>query len=852
MAGKKLVLFYYKQQKVAGSLIYLLQIAQELAKKNVYEEVYYVNLANKNLEEMYSCEKVHYCDADTCDYSVFDGADFFIPVNYLFVFLDKAKGVTKGKVLLYNWHPFLFQFLNNQFLPDRDLSGLYQMIAENDGIAFMDESCRVSSMNQTNCGFSRNYIPVFQSLDKQPFSAKEIVNPNEINIGWMGRIDSDKVYALLNLLDNLRKVKTNKQIVLHIIGDGECTGRIKIGRYAPKIRMVFTSYLFGEERDTYIKENIDILVTMGMSALDVANLGIPTLIAPLSLTKMDQNQYVLLTDVENYSLGWDISIFKDLNYRHYLLIDIIRMVYDDGKKNELGEACYRFCHENFSLENSTCCFTTAMENTTLSIEKCLGNEVVKRQLLDYQRYKALRPQNNYFTFISFTGRIRNAKNAGLLGYVKLVWSFVKTNCFRSVTQKVKKKIKSIKAKRIHLKRYKRIQESYPQKIENIRAIADQKGRVNAAFFVIFSSVFQTEPVFRRMVKDDFFNPVIVVTPDMQRSERQREECYQQTYRELREKYGDRVIHGYDVETGEYYDPEDNYQLVFFNNPYSKMAYRKHHVTYFLDKNALSIYPYYGFAAVQYGRNLMHTDFYNFVWKLCLDSQMNLEDLQKHQPIKGINGLVTGYLKMDRLAECEVRPRERKKIIICPHHTVLGWKSLDISNFLVYKDFFLQLPAKYPDVDFVFRPHPLLFSNLRENGLWSDEEIDNYINAMNAYKNAVYDNSGDYFDLFMNSDAMIHDCSSFIGEYLFTEKPCCYMLKSKNQLNTVLIPMGRECLKQYYQAFSESDIIDFIDNVVIKGNDPLKNQREAFSRKVLKFNYPNGTQSLISYIKDVLQ
>ena len=115
-------------------------------------------------------------------------------------------------------------------------------------------------------------------------------------------------------------------------------------------------------------------------------------------------------------------------------------------------------------------------------------------------------------------------------------------------------------------------------------------------------------------------------------------------------------------------------------------------------------------------------------------------------------------------------------------------------------------------------------------------------------NMTYDTSGDYFDKFVNSDAMIHDCGSFIGEYLYTEKPCCYMMKSKEATYNGLVPFGQRCMDQYYYAFEEKDIIDFIQNVVLNGDDPKKEQRVSFVEKELKVNYPHAADVLISNIK----
>ena len=852
--GKKLVLFFYKKQAVGGGLIYMFNIAKYLAENNAYDKVYYVNIQNEILTDLYGSEKVTYCDVETCDYSQFEGADFFVPINYMFLLLEKIKELKSGKILLYSWQPYLFQYLSNQYyVKHRDDQAFLETVNNKKALAFMDESCRLSVNMMTSVKILPNYVPVNKSSEDFIFENIPLIKNNRVNIGWLGRLDNDKIQALLNLIDNLYKSEYVDRIDLHIIGDGECRKQINIQQYSPKIRFIFTSYLYGDIRDNYIRENIDIMVTMGMSALDTANLSIPVVIAPLSNKAFTKNKYVYLFDTKDYSLGWDINLIDELGYQTHTIDEIIKDIYEKNKKTELGYSCYEYGRNTFSIERTANEFMNAMANTQLTISDCLITKVIQQQLSDYYLYKKFRPKRDYFTYIEFVNKINRAIETGRLGIVKYGFNFVRHRLFGQLIEKINNKtFKAFKSKKARLKKYNEVQQSYKGKLENIRKSVSSGRPIKVAHFVIFSSVFQSEAVFQKMLEDSCFDPYIIVTPDMQRSHYQKVTQYNQTYKELFEKYGNRVISGYDNITEQYYDPSDEYPIVFFNNPYSRMAYKYHHVTYFLDKDVLTLYPYYGFAAVKYGRNLMKTDFYNYVWKLCLDSELNRKDLEKYQPIHGKNALISGYVKMDRLSDVKIVTRERKKIIISPHHTVLGWKSLDISNFLKYYNFFLELPKRYPEIDFIFRPHPLLFSNLRENNIWSEDEINGYLSKIEEIPNIEYDKSGDYFELFMNSDAMIHDCSSFIGEYLFTEKPCCYMLKNSNQINKVLIPMGKECMKQYYKAFNQDEIIKFIDEVVVEGKDPLKQQREAFSRETLKFNYPNGAKSVIEYIKKELQ
>ena len=93
--------------------------------------------------------------------------------------------------------------------------------------------------------------------------------------------------------------------------------------------------------------------------------------------------------------------------------------------------------------------------------------------------------------------------------------------------------------------------------------------------------------------------------------------------------------------------------------------------------------------------------------------------------------------------------------------------------------------------------------------------------------------------------MIHDSGSFIAEYLYTNKPVMRTLNNV-PLEKMYNPFAIKCLDQYYKAYNEQDIEQFIQNV-INGVDPLKEQRTKFVNEVLM---PNGSPSQ-NIIDDIL-
>lgn len=433
--------------------------------------------------------------------------------------------------------------------------------------------------------------------------------------------------------------------------------------------------------------------------------------------------------------------------------------------------------------------------------------------------------------------------------IKKVRHFGRNNSrIKRLIEKLKGGMKKYRSRYASIQEYNNIQKGYFNKIENLKRTIDGETKIKVAFIVVFDSTFPSAAVFENMMSGNQFDPYIIVTPDLSRGEKHLFEVYNRAFENLYKSYGNRVLHGYDTSSKTYMELKDEYKIVFFSNPYKTMVHPHHYIDYFLDKNVLTAYIDYGFPAVKYAREVFNTDFYNKVWRVFTDSYITKRELFLYQPIRGRNSMVTGYAKMDKLYTASIDTnKKRKRIIICPHHTVLNWKPLDISNFEKYAELFISLPKDFPEVDFIFRPHPLLFTNMLNSKKWSPNDLDDYMCRLLSSSNMTYDQSGDYFSVFKNSDGMIHDCSSFIGEYLFTEKPCCYMLKDKNQLWQTYSRLGQKCLNNYYLAFSKDDIYHFIQYVILKDEDPMRIKRVRFAENVLKRHYPHSAEAINMFL-----
>ena len=114
-------------------------------------------------------------------------------------------------------------------------------------------------------------------------------------------------------------------------------------------------------------------------------------------------------------------------------------------------------------------------------------------------------------------------------------------------------------------------------------------------------------------------------------------------------------------------------------------------------------------------------------------------------------------------------------------------------------------------------------------------------------NTTYVN-GEYVDLFKSSDAMIHDCGSFIVEYLYVKKPVMFLdsYDRQSQSNEV----ANKAYHCHYIGKKEDDIRSFIEKIVIEGLDTYQEKRDAFYDEFLV--PPNGTTVADNIMQSIKQ
>lgn len=384
--------------------------------------------------------------------------------------------------------------------------------------------------------------------------------------------------------------------------------------------------------------------------------------------------------------------------------------------------------------------------------------------------------------------------------------------------------------------YQFIQYRYKRIARKLR----KKEKIRVAFFLIHDSVWKYDGIYKLMEQDSRFEPIVVVCPYTMYGEENMLKEMEKAFKTFSEK-GYKVVKTYNEVTKEWMEvrKEINPDIVFFTNPHN-LTGSKYYITSYLDK--LTCYVPYAFMAADRYREQVDQLFHNILWKAFYETTIHKKIAEQYATIKGTNVIVSGYPSSDIFFNKEYDPvdvwkikdRKIKRIIWAPHHLM---KELSQpSTFLKYYGLMLEIAKQYEDkIQIALKPHPVVKYKLYTYPEWGKERTDRYFEQWKQLNNGQLV-EGFYDDLFLTSDALIHDCGSFITEYIYTKKPSLFMI-SNNEVMKGWNEYGEKALKVLYHGYSENDIYNFIDNIVIKNDDLMKDRRLNFLAEVL--TPPNG-------------
>ena len=360
-----------------------------------------------------------------------------------------------------------------------------------------------------------------------------------------------------------------------------------------------------------------------------------------------------------------------------------------------------------------------------------------------------------------------------------------------------------------------------------------KSKIEVAFLLTIPGMWKLDYLFRSMEQSGRYHPYIVIFPYSRFkgfSDSELNETVRRTEEFVKRKGFEYVI-PYNERTGKWDDIKKtlNPDIVFFTTPYRDILPQYYYYNF---KDRLTCYVPYAFQAM----NLYDLDYNQIAINLYginfAETSMHLDFARKYSRSGGRNFAVSGYpgtevyLRKDYESQDVWKKQTvaKKRVIWAPHHTIETDGGFHVSTFLLFCDDMLALAEEYRDrVQFAFKPHQLLKFKLMQ--LWGEQRTNDYYRRWAEMDNCQLEESG-YVDLFIHSDAMIHDSGSFTAEYMFLNKPVMYLAVNSSpegQFNE----FGKLAYRNHYHGGSVKEIREFIESVVIDGNDGMKADRQCF-------------------------
>ena len=296
--------------------------------------------------------------------------------------------------------------------------------------------------------------------------------------------------------------------------------------------------------------------------------------------------------------------------------------------------------------------------------------------------------------------------------------------------------------------------------------------------------------------------------------------YNDSYEKLKMLYGESVIDGY--KNGIWFDLKKlRPDVVFYFSPYNGQLPKEYQIST-VHKFAKTCYIPYGYEMLDYhGTHLFDPCFYAYLDALFVchsESQSFYEDMYKKWHFSSKHYIFdAGCPRFDILCNVQRMTKDGKFTILWIPRWTVNDKTKG-SHFLQYAEPFFGYVTRHPELNFVLRPHPLMFSAFVNEGLLTLEEVDSLKRAIDNMKNCFLDENTDYLEAITNCDLVLADFSSMLAEIFMLDKPVIYMDNDSG-----LYQIAKQICCSFYKETDWEHIETRIEKIM-NGIDEKKEER----------------------------
>ena len=370
--------------------------------------------------------------------------------------------------------------------------------------------------------------------------------------------------------------------------------------------------------------------------------------------------------------------------------------------------------------------------------------------------------------------------------------------------------------KMQINSYNKIKNNYIKVLKKIRKKA-KKQKIRVGFLCCDSARWKCQILYDLLEQDKHFEPVILMArrylSDPNHTSLQSIQDFEEKCNYFKER-GMRVEIIYDSKRDKYSKINKyNIDYLFYQLPfYNHEIYHPQTVS----KTALTGYiPYYVPTSIYEEWAL---DFRAILHKQFLIDENIKKYYEDKMPINTKNIEVVGHPTLDffLLNKENNTNREKLRVIYAPHHSLKPESCLNLSTFLDNGNFILNYAKSHPEIEWIFRPHPLLKNVLKT--IWGSEKTDQYYDAWESI--GKLDGEGDYMQTFLNSDLLINECS-FIVEYFYSKHPAIHL---QNINAAPYDETSERIISSNYVSYNNEELKNYLDLLLVEKKDPKYGER----------------------------
>lgn len=374
-------------------------------------------------------------------------------------------------------------------------------------------------------------------------------------------------------------------------------------------------------------------------------------------------------------------------------------------------------------------------------------------------------------------------------------------------------------------------------------------KIKVVFLSMDTSKWKCQTIYDEMVKSDFYDPIVALTMTEEDETHTVAEVDKRNAesRAYYERHGCKVVLACDSACGKVMPLDQlNADVVFFQVPWGNLPGQR---VWDVSKYALTCNMPYSIEFVEWvNRRKKRFDFNkmanfhslmwaNFCWSHEYVKQMEIGNFPWEWSGRNYG---TGHSTLDIYTLESTRNEVPGACVIYAPHFSFPWNGhnpiMNFSTFPWSGKAILEYAKAHPEIKWAFKPHPKLRERLPEVGFMTKKEVDLYYAEWENLGSACYD--GDYADMFFKSRAMVTDCSSFLLEYMPVGKPLIHLIP--DYIKVVPCKAAEPVCNSFYQCHNLDEMYATFEQVLEKGEDPRKEQRQNASQKAMLLgNYAAG-------------